>query len=553
MTPLRSWTRSGASRPRSSPGAAVVSDRDRARGGRRRPDRRVRARQSVRRGFPRPRATRKALRPTSSRASSGTIPIRIPSGASKAPTTSISSHRAGAGRAVPRLDAARVVDGPRAPRTRGAYLAMTVGADVRDRLAAIRARTLVLHSQRESFRAPPPRPLRRVGHRGCAVRARAGCRPRAVDGVLRRSARRDRGVPDRAPARVRGPGADDGALHRPRRLDPTRGRDRRRGLACANWTRTTRSCGRSSAASAGGRSTRRATASSRRSMHRRARCRAAIAIIEAARAAGFAVRAGIHTGECERRGDDLAGLAVHIAARVGAEAGAGEVLVSRTVSDIVAGSGLVLESRGEYELKGVPSAGSCSRSSPESGGTGPYNRDDVRGSRAVLARAHRLPAHRQRAHGAVQLAVRAPHGRHVHPAHRGHRRGPLDAGGGRPDPAGAAVARPRLGRRPVPAEPSLRDVSRRGRPPARAGRRVRVLLHRGRGQAAQRRRDRRPAARPGYDGRCRDLTAGTSATRCGPTAGRGRSGSARPTRAAARSTTSSAARCRSTGRRSPTS
>jgi class 3 adenylate cyclase len=83
--------------------------------------------------------------------------------------------------------------------------------------------------------------------------------------------------------------------------------------------------------------------------------RAAIAIIEAARVAGFSVRAGIHTGECERRGDDLAGLAVHIAARVAAKAGTGEVLVSRTVCDVVAGSGLHLESRGEYDLKGVPS------------------------------------------------------------------------------------------------------------------------------------------------------------------------------------------------------
>jgi class 3 adenylate cyclase len=82
--------------------------------------------------------------------------------------------------------------------------------------------------------------------------------------------------------------------------------------------------------------------------------RAALAIIDATTAAGFSLRAGVHTGECERRGDDLAGLAVHIAARVGAEAGRGEVLVSRTVCDVVAGSGLTLESRGEFVLKGVP-------------------------------------------------------------------------------------------------------------------------------------------------------------------------------------------------------
>ena len=69
--------------------------------------------------------------------------------------------------------------------------------------------------------------------------------------------------------------------------------------------------------------------------------------------------------------------------------------------------------------------------------------------------------------GPVQLAVRAPHGRHVHPAHRGHRRHPLDAGSDRPDPARAAVARPRLGRRSVPPEPPLRDVPRRRRPAGR--------------------------------------------------------------------------------------
>jgi class 3 adenylate cyclase len=62
----------------------------------------------------------------------------------------------------------------------------------------------------------------------------------------------------------------------------------------------------------------------------------------------------LHTGECELRGNDLAGLTVHIAARVGALAAPGEVLVSRTVRDLVAGSGLQFVGRGEHELKGVP-------------------------------------------------------------------------------------------------------------------------------------------------------------------------------------------------------
>jgi class 3 adenylate cyclase/pimeloyl-ACP methyl ester carboxylesterase len=66
------------------------------------------------------------------------------------------------------------------------------------------------------------------------------------------------------------------------------------------------------------------------------------------------LRVGIHTGECERIGNDLSGLAVHVAARIGAAAAPGETLVSRTVSDLVAGSGLNFASRGIHELKGVP-------------------------------------------------------------------------------------------------------------------------------------------------------------------------------------------------------
>jgi class 3 adenylate cyclase len=82
--------------------------------------------------------------------------------------------------------------------------------------------------------------------------------------------------------------------------------------------------------------------------------RCAEAITNASRAIGVEVRAGLHTGECEQRGSDLAGLAVHIAARVAALAGANEVYVSRTVRDLVVGSDLRFVSRGEYELKGIP-------------------------------------------------------------------------------------------------------------------------------------------------------------------------------------------------------
>ena len=69
---------------------------------------------------------------------------------------------------------------------------------------------------------------------------------------------------------------------------------------------------------------------------------------------GVAIRAGLHTGECEVRGDDVAGMAVHIGARVGSMAGPGEVLVSSTVKDLVVGSGIDFSDQGEHELKGVP-------------------------------------------------------------------------------------------------------------------------------------------------------------------------------------------------------
>jgi class 3 adenylate cyclase/pimeloyl-ACP methyl ester carboxylesterase len=82
--------------------------------------------------------------------------------------------------------------------------------------------------------------------------------------------------------------------------------------------------------------------------------RCAVAVTVAVRDVGVDARAGLHTGECEVRGDDLGGLAVHIAARVAAMAAPGEVLVSGTVKDLVAGSGIEFEERGEHQLKGVP-------------------------------------------------------------------------------------------------------------------------------------------------------------------------------------------------------
>jgi pimeloyl-ACP methyl ester carboxylesterase len=82
--------------------------------------------------------------------------------------------------------------------------------------------------------------------------------------------------------------------------------------------------------------------------------RCALATCAATQKIGLPLRAGLHAGECERRHGGISGIAVHTAARVAALAGPGEVLVSRTVKDLVAGSGLGFEDRGSHTLKGVP-------------------------------------------------------------------------------------------------------------------------------------------------------------------------------------------------------
>ncbi|WOH61176.1 adenylate/guanylate cyclase domain-containing protein [Bradyrhizobium sp. BWC-3-1] len=82
--------------------------------------------------------------------------------------------------------------------------------------------------------------------------------------------------------------------------------------------------------------------------------RCAIAIGSETKQIGLPVRAGLHTGEIEIRGNDIGGIAVHAAARVMSHSGAGEVLVSRVVTDLVAGAGLKFAERGSFELKGLP-------------------------------------------------------------------------------------------------------------------------------------------------------------------------------------------------------
>ena len=79
-----------------------------------------------------------------------------------------------------------------------------------------------------------------------------------------------------------------------------------------------------------------------------------MAIRDAVRSLDIEVRVGLHTGECEIRGDDIGGIAVHIGARVSALEGPNDVLVSSTLKDLVIGSGLEFEERGAHERKGVP-------------------------------------------------------------------------------------------------------------------------------------------------------------------------------------------------------
>jgi class 3 adenylate cyclase len=82
--------------------------------------------------------------------------------------------------------------------------------------------------------------------------------------------------------------------------------------------------------------------------------RCALALVAAVRPLGLEIRAGLHIGEVEIAGGDVEGLAIHIGARIAALAGTGEVLVSRTIKDLVVGSGLTFHDRGMHALKGVP-------------------------------------------------------------------------------------------------------------------------------------------------------------------------------------------------------
>ena len=129
--------------------------------------------------------------------------------------------------------------------------------------------------------------------------------------------------------------------------------------------------------------------------------RCAQAVREELGALGLQVRAGIHSGECEVRGDDVGGIAVHLAARVSARAGAGQIFVSSTVKDLVVGSELAFADRGVAELKGIP--GEWRLFAVGAGRQQPQSFDAARelnpGDRTALRVARRAP-------GAARTAVR---------------------------------------------------------------------------------------------------------------------------------------------------
>ena len=247
------------------------------------------------------------------------------------------------------------------PRTMEAYQAMIREIDVRQVLPGIRVPTLLIHGAEASpFSVDGARYMARADSSGAAARAAGradapgGRRPPAR---ARRSRRRSSRTPGRRgaweepePDRVLATVLFTDIVGSTR----ARGRARRPRLARAARAPPRARPARSSCASAARRWTPPATASSPRFDGPARAIRCAGRSSRACRELGLEVRAGLHTGECELIDGKVAGIAVHIGARVASHAEPGEVLVSSTVKDLVAGSGLAFEDRGAHELKGVP-------------------------------------------------------------------------------------------------------------------------------------------------------------------------------------------------------
>jgi pimeloyl-ACP methyl ester carboxylesterase/class 3 adenylate cyclase len=235
-----------------------------------------------------------------------------------------------------------------------ALMRMNNEIDIRHVLPSIRVPTLVLHRTEDPRVNVEARRFFATEHPGREVCRAAGRRPSGLDRRRRSSRRRDRGIPDGLAASGRaGPGVRHRPVHRHRGFDETGHRAWRPALAVAD------------------RAARRGSAAADRTLPGReiktlgdgflaifdgpARAaRYACGIAEAVRSLGLEVRGGVHTGEVELVEDDIRGVAVHIASRVAGLAAAGEVLVSGTVRDLVAGSGLRFRDRGSHAIKGLP-------------------------------------------------------------------------------------------------------------------------------------------------------------------------------------------------------
>ena len=231
--------------------------------------------------------------------------------------------------------------------------------DVRAVLPSVQAPTLVVHCQGRPDGAGCDGSL--PGRASPELRAVPRTRPRLPRelalGRHGSPGRRRRGVPHgdhHEQPRLNRACARDGAVHRHRRIRrPARATSATSsGAGCSINTMVRASTRWLSTRAAWSR--RRATVCSRCSMVLHVGCDAHKQILRRVQAMGLALRAGIHVGECEQRGDDIAGMAVNIAARVMHEAADNELLVTRTVKDLSLGSGLAFTSQGSRELKGVP-------------------------------------------------------------------------------------------------------------------------------------------------------------------------------------------------------
>ena len=203
------------------------------------------------------------------------------------------------------------------PRYARKVTALNGAIDVRPVLPRIQAPTLVLHRRRRRGLRLPPLGVPRRAHPQRAARRARGRGLAAVPGRQRGGPGRDRGVPHGRPRRARArPRPGHRALHRHLRVHRARRRARRRALADAARAARRRRARAARPPPRPGRSRPSATASWPRSTGRPAAIRAARGIAEDVEDLGLEIRAGLHTGECEVIGDDVGGIAVHIAARV---------------------------------------------------------------------------------------------------------------------------------------------------------------------------------------------------------------------------------------------